>query len=361
MTISSIQYSLLQLVRIGLGYKGFLKDVPDWNAVYREALKQGVLAIAFDGYTVLFEKGQAPEMPIQIKTEWIGSVLQYENSFWAQQKTAKELASLYSNNFIRTYVLKGYVVSECYPKPAHRLSSDFDCFLVPDKDSSFDAWELGNSLIENMGFPVDKQHYKNSAFTISGLYVENHKFLTPFRGNKRLTSLEKVFQKLIHQDGGDDVIEGTNLCRPPIMVTSLFLIEHAYSHFLHEGLTLRYLLDWMMFKDKHNKDILWSDFDAIIEEFGFRKFYDSYLKLGKFVLGEINENELNNLDKRMLADVWDDLDIHPTKNLFKSKLSLAGNTLRAYWKYHYFSPVSMICALWIQIKGYFFMKNPVLD
>ena len=41
------------------------------------------------------------------------------------------------------------------------------------------------------------------------------------------------------------------------MVTALFLIEHAYSHFLHEGLIWRHVLDWMMFSGKHKDEIDW--------------------------------------------------------------------------------------------------------
>lgn len=36
---------------------------------------------------------------------------------------------------------------------------------------------------------------------------------------------------------------GTWLYRPPVMVLALFLIEHAYSHFLHEGLIWPMALD----------------------------------------------------------------------------------------------------------------------
>lgn len=41
------------------------------------------------------------------------------------------MALLFENSGIRTYVLKGTVVAECYPNPIHRTSVDMDCFLVP--------------------------------------------------------------------------------------------------------------------------------------------------------------------------------------------------------------------------------------
>jgi hypothetical protein len=145
------------------------------------------------------------------------------------------------------------------------------------------------------------------------------------------------------------------------MVSALFLIEHAYSHFLHEGLTWRLVLDWMLFSRRHKEEIDWLTLDALVDEFGFRRFYNSYYRLGQYLLGDATEEELTTLDKRMLDDVWAELDLHETLHGVKGKLALAGNTLRASWKYHYFSEISMPHALWIQVKGFLFDKHPTLD
>lgn len=270
------------------------------------------------------------------------------------------MALLFHDNYIRTYVLKGAVVAECYPKPEHRVSSDMDCFLLPDK-SGFDAWAFGNDLIKAKGFETDTDFYKNSAFYLPGLTVENHRYLTPFRGNKVLKRLEVLLQGLLRDDKGEDRFVDTWLYRPPVMVSALFLIEHAYSHFLHEGLTWRHVLDWMLFSRKHKEDIDWVTLDAMIDEFGFRRFYNSYYHLGLYLIGGATEKDLTTLDKRMLDDVWAELDLHETLHGVKGKLALTGNTLRARWKYHYFSEISMPYALWIQVKGFLLERHPKLS
>lgn len=270
------------------------------------------------------------------------------------------MALLFHDNNIRTYVLKGAVVAECYPKPEHRVSSDMDCFLLADQ-SDYDAWALGNDVIRTKGFNTDTDFYKNSAFYLPGLTVENHRYLTPFRGNKQLKSLEKLLQGLLREDKGKDRFADTWLYRPPVMVTALFLIEHAYSHFLHEGLTWRHVLDWMLFSRRHKEEIDWLTLDALVDEFGFRKFYNSYYHLGQYLLGELLEDQLTKFDKKMLEDVWAELDLHETLHGVKGKLALAGNTWRARWKYHYFSEIPMPHALWIQVKGFLFNRHPTLD
>ena len=350
--------AFLALVRLGLGVQ---EDVSckfkDWQLLQDIAAHQGLLGVVVDGIEKLPDSSRPPK---DLLLQWIGLVMQDETRYTIQQKAAAEMALLFHDNYIRTYVLKGAVVAECYPKPEHRVSSDMDCFLLPDK-SGFDAWAFGNDLIKAKGFETDTDFYKNSAFYLPGLTVENHRYLTPFRGNKVLKRLEVLLQGLLRDDKGEDRFVDTWLYRPPVMVSALFLIEHAYSHFLHEGLTWRHVLDWMLFSRKHKEDIDWVTLDAMIDEFGFRRFYNSYYHLGLYLIGGATEKDLTTLDKRMLDDVWAELDLHETLHGVKGKLALTGNTLRARWKYHYFSEISMPYALWIQVKGFLLERHPKLS
>lgn len=348
----------LNLVRLGIGQTGeAIPYVVDWENLKIIAEQQGLSAIVLDG----IERMQSDcNIPLDFKLQWIGEVLQGENVFAEQQKAAEKMAELFYQNKIQTYVLKGAVVSECYPKPTHRVSVDMDCYLRPEA-GDFDAWRLGNDLIKETGFEVNLEHYKNSTFYLPELTVENHQFLTPFRGNKRMERLERKLQKMLQEDKGEDRFEDTWLYRPPVMATAIFLIEHAYTHFLHEGLTWRHVLDWMMFSRKHKDEIDWMQLDARIDEYGFRKFYDSYSRLGHYLIGEFQASSLTFQDKRMLEDVWDDLDLHETVRGVRGKLALAGNTWRARWKYSQFTDMSMLHVLWIQVKGFLFMKNPKLN
>ena len=353
----------LTLLRMGIGGKaGSLTKTVDWEKVKVLALQQVLFSVVADGVGHLPLDARPPEMEL---FQWIAMVSQDENRFDIQHNSAVKMAELFHENSIRTYVLKGETVSECYPKPKHRFSADCDCFLLSENGNE-DAWSKGNDLIQAAGYKVDIGFYKNSTFHLPGLGVENHMFMTPFRGNKVLTRLEKLLQKMMREDlNASDLesrrFEGTWLYRPPIMVSALFLIEHAYSHFLHEGLTWRHVLDWAMFKRKHQDDINWSELNTRIDEFGFRKFYDSYDRLGQYLLGEIIETDLSERDKMMLADVWDSLDLHETVQGAKGKLALVGNTIRARWKYRHFAEISMIQALWIQVKGVLFNKHPKLN
>ena len=351
--------SFINLIRLGIDANMVEQfSVADWHSLQIMAEKHGLMPIIVDGIDKVSGQDRPPK---QLLLNWIGEEMKEESRYVVQQKWASELAQWFHEHNIRTYVLKGAVVAECYPKQEHRVSSDFDCFLLPENVIIDSVWKTGNEIVQAKGFAVKTDYYKNSTFLLPDLTVENHRFLTPFRGNKKLRVLEIMLQGQLKEDKGNNRFDGTWLCRPPVMVTALFLIEHAYSHFLHEGLTWRHVLDWMMFKRKHGKEIDWSTLNAGIDEFGFRRFYDSYEKLGQYLLGEVDEDELTANDKRMLADVWADLDLHETVKGFKGKIAIAGNTWRARWKYHYFADISMMHAFWIQVKGFFFIREPKLN
>ena len=364
---TNIHELFIQLVRVGVGAAKSV-SIPegmDWEALKRLAAEQGLSAILLDGLDSL---NTSPtncsfQMPKRVRLEWIGEVLQQEQVNAIQQKAAGEMALLFHENGIRTYVLKGAVIAECYPRPEHRNSVDVDCFLINDGDyhSINDVWEKGNSLIEDAGFEVKRDFYKNSTLFFPGLTVENHKFLTPFRGNKKLKALERVFQELLCRDKGEDKFDGTWLYRPPVIVTALFLIEHAYSHFLHEGLTWRMVLDWVMFSKEHEDEIQWGDFEAYVDEFGFRRFYDAFSLLGQYLIGEAQDSSFTIQEKQMRYDIWSPLELHETVTGMKGKLALAGNTWRARWKYRYFTEMNWMQALWIQAKGVLFEKDPRLE
>lgn len=334
----------------------------NWPLLIEEADRQGVSVIASDGLQKLYDAGiysvSGDKEERRTKAKWFAKTVKYEQRYANQLSAAKKLGEQFASAGVRTVILKGLTVSECYPIPAHRYSADLDCFLMKE-GKHLDAYELGNRVMENHGLKVDRSFYKNSSFDFSGLHVENHKYCTPFRGNKTLHRFELLLQSMI-MNGPLIPYEDTGLLVPPPLASALFLTEHAYSHFLHEGLNLRHILDWALFRRKHSSDVDWAAFDLYIDEFGFRRFYEAFSHLGEFVLGEREEWALTGPERRMMDSVWAGLDLHESVKGFIGKMRLVGNTLRAGWKYREFAPISMAKALAIQVKGFLFERNPVL-
>lgn len=355
---------LLGLIRASvLGFTGIvIPDSLNWSVLIEEAERQNVAVIASDGLQKLYDAGvytvSEDKEERRTKAKWFAKTMKYEQRFADQLAAAQKMGEWLASEGIQTIVLKGFTISECYPIPSHRKSADLDCFLIKD-GNHLDAYELGNQVIEKHELEVTRGYYKNSSFHVDGLLVENHKFCTPFRGNKTLKKLEQLLQGMI-LDGPLNEFERTGLLEPPVLASALFLTEHAYSHFLHEGLNLRHILDWALFKRKHGYDMDWGAFEKYVDEFGFRRFYDAFSHLGDFILGIYEYSSLSAKERRLLDSVWAGLDMHESVRGIVGKLRLVGNTLRAGWKYREFAPVSMMKALWIQVKGFLFEGNPAL-
>ncbi len=358
------QEFLLDLVRASvLGGTGFIvPESVDWAILIEEASQQNVSVIASDGLQKLYDAGvysvSGDKEERRTKARWFAKTMKYEMRYADQLSSAKKMGKWFATAGIQTVVLKGFTISECYPTPSHRYSADLDCFLIRDGEH-LEAYELGNQVIEKHGLPVERVFYKNSSFDLAGLYVENHKFCTPFRGNDTLRRLERLLQEMILQ-GPLTEFGDTGLLMPPALASALFLTEHAYSHFLHEGLNLRHVLDWVLFHRRHQSDVDWAQFERYVDEFGFRRFYDAFSHVGEYVLGVRDYSSLSAPERRMMDSVWAGLDLHENVRGFVGKLRLVGNTLRATWKYRAFSPISMVKALWIQAKGVLFEKNPMI-
>lgn len=359
------QEFLLNLVRAAVvGRTDFAVTVSvDWAVLIEEASRQNVTVIASDGLQRLYDAGVYSALgdkeERRTKAKWFAKTMKYEQRYANQLTAAEKMGEWFASAGIQTVILKGLTVSECYPVPAHRYSADLDCFLIKDGEH-FDAYELGNRVMEDHGSKVDRSFYKNSSFDYAGLHVENHRFCTPFRGNNTLRRFEQMLQGLILA-GPLSPFEDTVLLTPPALASALFLTEHAYAHFLHEGLSLRHILDWVLFHRRHQSDVDWTVFDQYVDEFGFRRFYDAFNHLGDYVLGLCEYSSLTAPERRMMDSVWAGLDLHENVRGFAGKLRLVGNTLRAAWKYRAFSPISMEKALWIQVKGFLFERKPRLN
>ena len=110
----------------------------EWNNLMNISQKQGVTAFAL---TALNDFVTKPEQALLMK--WISLSLFIEKNYRRQEKAAEMLSKAFAKHGIRTLVLKGLAISQCYPIPYHRYCGDADIFLVKDDKS---ACEEGNRV-----------------------------------------------------------------------------------------------------------------------------------------------------------------------------------------------------------------------
>ena len=88
----------------------------DWQDVYKTAKAQGIVAICLDGLQKLMPH-QEITIPDSLKMKWIASAVKQELTYTEQWEAAVSLAKLWHDEGLHTYVMKGFVLADMYPKP----------------------------------------------------------------------------------------------------------------------------------------------------------------------------------------------------------------------------------------------------
>ena len=285
--------------------------------------------------------------PQELLLEWIGEVMQgYEYRYEQYGKAISELASFYNAHGYKMMVLKGYACSLDWPKPNHRPCGDIDIWQF-GKQKEADA-----ILVRERRIKIDASHHHHTVFDWDDFFVENHYDFINVYGHRSSVELENILKELGQEDSFSTCINGEKVYLPSPNLHALFLLRHMMCHFAAAEITMRQLLDWAFFVEKHTKDIDWiwlrqkldyfgmlqafNVFNAIcVEDLGFESQIFSQVQFSPFlkerVLAEIISPEFANdepsfLIARMIFKLrrWH-------VNSWKHQICFRDSTMSAFW------------------------------
>ena len=256
--------TFLSLVKLGIGHRSALFDVDDWQAIKALADKQGLTAIVVDGIEQLPDTKRPPK---ELLLQWIGEVFQsYENRYKLYLRAMAELAGWYNALGYKMMMLKGYACSLDWPKPEHRPCGDIDIWLFGKQKES------DSLLAKEKGIELDASHHHHTVFDWHGFTVENHYDFVNVHAHKSSAELEKIFKQLGQDDSHAVEVNGEKVYLPSPNLHALFLIRHMVSHFAAAEITLRQVLDWAFFVEKHTKEVDWVWLDGMLDKFHMKEF-----------------------------------------------------------------------------------------
>ncbi len=266
--LTNLDFSFLSLVRLGIGISTNpgIVNPDNWDAIIALADRQGLYGILADGIEHL-PQGQRPPKPIALRL--VGNVLQnYEHRHELYRRTIAELAGFYNARGYKMMVLKGYACSLDWPKPEHRPSGDIDIWQFGQQKEA-DAY-----LSQEKGIEIDNSHHHHTVFFWRDFMVENHYDFINVHARKSNRKLEAIFKDLGADDSHFVEEYGERVYLPSANLHSLFLIRHIVAHFAAAEITLRQVLDWAFFVQKHGDEVDWPWLLNVLEEFGLRQFFD---------------------------------------------------------------------------------------
>lgn len=267
MVSKALQASFLSLVRLGIGKssQGILNDT-DWSAVEELARKQGLLTLLVDAVN---QSDKVDALPFATKLAWIGEVVQgYERVFVLYRKAVTELAAFYNARGFKMMVLKGYVCSLNWPRPEHRPCGDIDIYLFGKYK------EADGALTRELGIKIDHSHHHHTVFEWQGFTVENHYDFINVFAHKSSRQLEEVFKGLGQDDSHWVEVGGERVYMPSANLHALFLIRHMLAHFAAAEITMRHVLDWAFFVEKHGKEVDWKWLSEALDRYHMSVFFN---------------------------------------------------------------------------------------
>lgn len=328
MLSSQTQDSFLNLIRLGIGHSAarFPEQI-DWPAIAELANKHGLLAVMIDGIE-RFPEQQRPSKALLL--EWIGNTLQsYEQRYSLYEKAISKLAGFYNQHGFKMMLLKGYACSLDWPKPEHRPCGDVDIWLF-GKQIEADKVLSNTNFTNDTNIKIDKSHHHHTVFEWMGFAVENHYDFINVHHHKSHRAFEKILKELGQDDSHYVDVNEERVYLPCPNLHVLFLIKHLMLHFSTGEITLRQLLDWGFFVEKHSEEIDWVWLEGVLDEYGMKDLYNVFnaicvgdLEFDVHIFRQVQFDPT--LRERVLKDIMSpEFCGDMPKNLFK----------RVVWKWH---------------------------
>ena len=317
------------------------------------ARKQGVLAVAFDGLSKIFEhdKEFAKAFPMSLKLQWINATCSIEQRYENSKAVCSELVDRWAEQNIKTLCLKGLAFSTYYPQPNHRECGDFDCYL-------YDDYDRGNAIAKQFGAKVDDEWYKHSEIIYRKVMIENHRFIVAVRNGKKTRKLHNLLDNIARTEERKPIFD-TRIEMPSAMFNALFMNHHSLTHFLSEGIRLRHILDWALFLAKEQDNLDWERFYALCEEFEMRAFVDCSTAVAIKVFNiDITNPKIvveSPYTERVLDSILNDDDAVFSQSVgkWRTRLMLVRNLFASKWKYEAFANTGIIAKFVSLAWGYF--------
>lgn len=232
----------------------------EWGMVHSVMSIHGLTAFAYDAVTAMPD---AMKPPKAVSFRFISSVIAAEQNYAKLVEVDRRLNELICKFGYKALRLKGFTLAAYYPKPSSRRFGDIDIYS-PDKGDAID------DCFRSKGIEVDDSFYRHSHCRINGIFIENHKCLLDIRGRKRLRELDRTLKNM-----ASDILRRETLpalYNPDAFFSAIFNLHHSLSHFIYEGVTLKFLTDWILFL-KSEREVMNSErMEEMLQAHGLIKY-----------------------------------------------------------------------------------------
>lgn len=246
MTLTATETQFLHIAKAAVSGGELPTEAVDWPAMFTLANQQKLLPILFEAVRKTPAAGENAALFAAIKRQVIGQVLN-------QTVRSAEFTDRYRKlraAGLHPVVVKGQLCSRLYPLRDHRISADDDLFIPEGEFFACHEALLANGLTTDT--PADELPTADEvSYTKkdSPLYIELHRHL--------FDSAEDAHDELNHFFVGIAPVDVDGFLTMPPHEHLLYLILHAYKHFVYSGIGLRQFCDIGLWAQAYHDQIDW--------------------------------------------------------------------------------------------------------
>ncbi len=270
----------------------------DWQTLFRLCQHHQILPMIYDTVYACPAFGTCPPETVQmIKTQVIRQVMM-------QSRKTEEFLQLYKKLLeqnLTPVVVKGLICRALYREPDYRCSGDEDV-LIPKEQFKGCSEVFAANGMEMLEPDMNPDEEGEVPFYKVGgmLHIELHKelFSSESEAYGNLNSLfEGVFDRKIQEE-----IHGVpvyTMCHTDHL---LYLILHAFKHFLHSGFGIRQVCDIVIYAEAYGAEIDWAYLLEKCREIHADVFTASLFDIGKKELSFDPE-------KACYPEIWSSIEV----------------------------------------------------
>lgn len=246
MTLTSTETQFLHIAKAAISGGDLPAEKVDWPAIFTLANQQKLLPILFETVRKTPAAEENAALFAVTKQQVIGQVLN-------QTVRSAEFTELYCklrSAGLHPIVVKGQLCSRLYPLKDHRISADDDLYISDVEFMVCHEQLLANGLTTDV--PADELPTADEvSYTKkdSPLYIELHRHL--------FDSSEDAHDELNHFFADLKPVEIDGFLAMPPHEHLLYLILHAYKHFVRSGIGLRQFCDIGLWAQVYHDEIDW--------------------------------------------------------------------------------------------------------
>lgn len=274
MTLTTTETQFLHIAKAAISGGDLPAEKVDWPAIFALANQQKLLPILFEAVRKMPAAEENVALFAVTKQQVIGQVLN-------QTVRSAEFADLYRKlrkAGLRPIVVKGQLCSRLYPLKDHRISADDDIYIPDAEFMACHEQLLANGL--RTGTPADELASADEVpYTKDGspLYIELHRHL--------FDSAEDAHDELNHFFTDINPVEMDGFLAMPPHEHLLYLILHAYKHFVRSGIGARQFCDIGLWARAYHAEIDWQRLHEQCESVHAATFAAAAFRIARDYLG----------------------------------------------------------------------------